>query len=555
LINSSTTEDNINTQSQSIDIDYKLDVIDSVFKDNINYTEIDEWVLKITSQMSKNDITEIKRDLSVNEKPLKDTYTFNDYKVVKTSANRNDCLIHAFLTGVSSEFRRLQQKDKDIVASYFRRIILLWLVLHEPTETPTIKKMKTELRESVALQDDVIDYLAEKFKINIYYGFRRDGIFIWMLSNPPIDTPFIMIINPGAYHYETVRSSNNEYIFKYDLIKDKIEQNVKSKLQNHTQEEKDAALAQHAINQVAKIEAKYAAAAVSAPAAPAAPAAASAPATPAPAPAAASAPATPAPAPASAPASAPAAPINILYKRTYTAKISDDMATITVDVYYSLKITDIYKIKDEILKLKPILMMSDAFINKLQAQNFKPLSDLTKSTYAAALTQPVNKVQYNYAIVKYLNDFLQVEANKQKITNLEQPYGNKTMEHIALIIRKLSSTTAGLDKEYYKIIETINDILDLDKRDQDNLKKACTSFKQIHKLLITQYTFLFEINKLVSNNQGRLTGKTDEKYEYIRILYNELKLQEEIFNDNLHIINNILKSYFSTCLTSTLKNK
>ena len=519
LINSSTTEDDINTQSQSIDTKYTLDAIDSLFKSNITYTEIDKWVLKRTDEggilKNENDITKKKESLSQDETPLKNTDNFKNYEKVITSANRNDCLIHAFLTGVSSEFRRLQQKDKDIVASYFRRIILLWLVLHEPNETSTIKKMKTELRESVALQDDVIDYLAEKFKINIYYGFRRDGIFIWMLSNPPIDTPFIMIINPGAYHYETVRSSNNEYIFKYDLIKDKIEQNVKSKLQNHTQEEKDAALAQHAINQVAKIEA-------------AAP---------------------------TAPASAAPTPINILYKRTYTAKISDDMTIITVNVYYSLKITDIYKIKDEILKLKPILMMSDESILDLKAQGFTPVNPYIEQAYASTLAQTVNKVQYNYAIVKYLNDFLNVEANKQGLNSRTQPYGEKTMKYITSINQKLSSTTADLDKMYYKKIRTINDILNLDNIDQSNLKIACTSFKEIHTLLITQYTHLYQINKLVSNNQGRLTEKTDEKYEYIRILYNELKLQEEIFNDNLHIINNILKSYFSTCLTSTLKNK
>jgi hypothetical protein len=262
------------------------------------------------------------------------------------------------------------------------------------------------------------------------------------------------------------------------------------------------------------------------------------------------APPAPAPAPASAPASAP---IQILYKRTYTAKISDDMATITVDVYYSLKITDIDKIKEEILKLKPILMMSDKSILDLQAQGFTGVNPYIEQAYASTLTQKVNKVQYNYAIVKYLNDFLKVEANKQGLNSRTQPYGEKTMEHIISINQKLSSTTADLDKEYYKKIRTINNILNLNNIDQSNLKIACTSFKQIHNLLITQYTHLYQINKLVSNNQGRLTGKKDEKYEYIRILYNELQLQEKIFSDNLHIINNILKSYFSTCITSTLK--
>jgi hypothetical protein len=222
-------------------------------------------------------------------------------------------------------------------------------------------------------------------------------------------------------------------------------------------------------------------------------------------------------------------------------------------VYYSLKITDIYKIKEEILKLKPILMMSDKSILDLQAQGFTGVNPYIEQAYASTLTQKVNKVQYNYAIVKYLNDFLKVEANKQGLNSRTQPYGEKTMEHIISINQKLSSTTADLDKEYYKKIRTINDILKLDNIEQPSLKIACTSFKQIHNLLITQYTHLYQINKLVSNNQGRLTGKKDEKYEYIRILYNELQIQEKIFSDNLHIINNILKLYFSTCLTSTLK--
>lgn len=240
-INSSTTEDNINEQSTSINNTYNLDKIDSVFKNISNYTEIDDWVNKKTEQMLKNGKTEIKRILLEDEKPLKDTATFNGYKVVITSANRNDCLIHAFLTAVSPIFRQLNPNDKNIVASYFRRIILLWLVLHEPVETSTITKMKKELSgpNNIALQDDVIDYLAGKFKINIYYGFSQDEIFIWMLSQNSIDTkPFIMIINPGAYHYETVCSPNNEYIFNYELIKNKHENMLKLQFINLTKDEK-----------------------------------------------------------------------------------------------------------------------------------------------------------------------------------------------------------------------------------------------------------------------------------------------------------------------------
>ena len=526
-INSSTTEDNINKQSTSINNTYNLDEIDSVFKNISNYTEIDDWVLKKTKKMLKNGKTEIKRKLSEVEKPLKDTDTFNDYNVVFTSANRNDCLIHAFLTAISNTFRQLDQTDKNIVASYFRRIILLWLVLHESVVTSTITKMKIELSgpDNIALQDDVIDYLAGKFKINIYYGFKQGGQFQWMLSQNPIDTkPFIMIINPGAYHYETVCSPEDEYIFDYELIKNKHENMLKLQFINHSPEEKAALLKQHIINQ---------AAAAPSPAPPSPPAAAP-PLPPRPAP-----PLPPRPAPPSSLSSS--SPINFLYKRTYTAKISDDMTTITVNVYYRFNLKDKNKIKQEILKLQPILMMSNESILDLKNRKFKPVNELTDT----------------YAIVKYTNDFLKDQIHKMGLPNnsTEQPYGEKTMKYIISINQKLSSTTTDLDKEYYKKIKKINEILNLNNIDQPNLENACTLFKKIHNLLITLYQHLHTLNQDVLKNTDRITAKRDEKYDYIRILFAELERQEKIFNDNLGIINNILRSYFSTCITSTLKKQ
>ena len=526
-INSSTTEDNINKQSTSINNTYNLDEIDSVFKNISNYTEIDDWVLKKTKKMLKNGKTEIKRKLSEVEKPLKDTDTFNDYNVVFTSANRNDCLIHAFLTAISNTFRQLDQTDKNIVASYFRRIILLWLVLHESVVTSTITKMKNELSgpDNIALQDDVIDYLAGKFKINIYYGFKQGGQFQWMLSQNPIDTkPFIMIINPGAYHYETVCSPEDEYIFDYELIKNKHENMLKLQFINHSPEEKAALLKQHIINQ---------AAAAPSPAPPSPPAAAP-PLPPRPAP-----PLPPRPAPPSSLSSS--SPINFLYKRTYTAKISDDMTTITVNVYYRFNLKDKNKIKQEILKLQPILMMSNESILDLKNRKFKPVNELTDT----------------YAIVKYTNDFLKDQIHKMGLPNnsTEQPYGEKTMKYIISINQKLSSTTTDLDKEYYKKIKKINEILNLNNIDQPNLENACTLFKKIHNLLITLYQHLHTLNQDVLKNTDRITAKRDEKYDYIRILFAELERQEKIFNDNLGIINNILRSYFSTCITSTLKKQ
>ena len=542
-INSSTTEDNINEQSTSINNTYNLDKFDSVFKNISNYTEINDWVLKKTEQMSKNGKTEIKRKLSEDEKPLKDTDTFNGYNVVITSANRNDCLIHAFLTAVSNTFRQLEETDKNIVASYFRRIILLWLVLHESVVTPTITKMKNELSgpDNIALQDDVIDYLAGKFKINIYYGFKQGGQFQWMLSQNPIDTkPFIMIINPGAYHYETVCSPNDEYIFDYELIKNKHENNLQSQFINHSPEEKAALLKQHIINQAAAHPPPAPSSLSSSLSSSASPSPSSPP-----------RPAPPSPPPSSPPSSLSSSAsslsssshsIKFLYKRTYTAKISDDMTTITVNVYYRFNLKDKDTIKQEILKLRPILMMSNISIHELKRRGFKPVNELTEDTYA---------------IVRYTNDFLNDQIQKMKLpkNSTEQPYGVNTMKHIISINQKLSSTTTDLDKEYYKKIKKINEILNLNNIDQPNLENACTLFKKIHNLLITLYQHLYTLNVDVSKNTDRITAKSDEKYAYIRILFAELKRQEDIFNYNLSIINNILQSYFSTCITSTLKKQ
>ena len=142
-----------------------LDLVDSSLKNIVKYTEINDWVVKKTTLMPHKTNPEIKRFLTVDEKQLKDTD--NNYAVINTSGNRNDCLIHAFLTGVSPIFRQLSETDKNTIASYFRRVVLLWLVLNEPvnTQTPTITQMQKELMGDIALKDDVIDYLAGKFKI------------------------------------------------------------------------------------------------------------------------------------------------------------------------------------------------------------------------------------------------------------------------------------------------------------------------------------------------------------------------------------------------------
>ena len=233
------------------------------------------------------------------------------------------------------------------------------------------------------------------------------------------------------------------------------------------------------------------------------------------------------------------------------------MTTITVNVYYRFNLKDKDKIIKEILKLRPILMMSDESILDLKKLKFKPVNKLTEGTYASALTQNVKEVQSNYAIVQYLNDVLNDQIKKMELpkNSTEQPYGENTMKYIISINQKLSSTTTDLDKEYYKKIKKINEILNLNNIDQPNLENACTLFKKIHNLLITLYQHLHTLNQDVLKNTDRITAKRDEKYDYIRILFAELKQQEDIFNDNLRIINNILRSYFSTCITSTLKKQ
>ena len=160
----------------------------------------------------------------------------------------NDCLIHAILTSLSQSFRTLTKYAKDIIASYFRRAILVDIYnqliskrkgqgITNDNNTDFIKNLN-DLPTSNNLDTHIAGQLGIKYKIGILVRDRDKPETKWNLEGEyKGDTPYIMIYNPGQYHFEAVRfnptteNPNSIYIFDKNNIKEWLQQ--KENLDHH----------------------------------------------------------------------------------------------------------------------------------------------------------------------------------------------------------------------------------------------------------------------------------------------------------------------------------
>jgi len=154
----------------------------------------------------------------------------------------NDCLIHAILTALSPSFRTLKKPPKDLIASYFRRAILLDIYNQLISErggpnneinNDFINNLN-DLPTSNNLDTHIAGQLGIKYKIRILVRDRNNPVTKWNLEgNANIDTPYIIIYNPGQNHFEAVRfnpttdNPNGIYIFNKNSIKEWLQQKEK----------------------------------------------------------------------------------------------------------------------------------------------------------------------------------------------------------------------------------------------------------------------------------------------------------------------------------------
>jgi hypothetical protein len=129
---------------------------------------------------------------------------------MRTSANKNDCMFHSLLQGVSPLFRRLLQNNKDRVADYVRR-----LLFPKFTQFNEVNGLQTES----SIDSTVFQKIGKLLKIGIFYidkhlNNSKPNEYILYDIDAGIAVPGIedkipyeravVIYNPGQNHWETV---------------------------------------------------------------------------------------------------------------------------------------------------------------------------------------------------------------------------------------------------------------------------------------------------------------------------------------------------------------
>jgi len=157
----------------------------------------------------------------------------NDWDVIYSSGNNLDCLIHSILTATCSNFRRLEQDDKNEFANFFRRKIFLNLPVvkcYEVVEEgPIFKELSNRIKGRDFLEDTELFLLAAQFQIRIlsassgraaignqFYlvdgraikGILPEACCNWENDN---DWPIICIYTNMA-HFESVKVANTYYL-------------------------------------------------------------------------------------------------------------------------------------------------------------------------------------------------------------------------------------------------------------------------------------------------------------------------------------------------------
>ena len=120
---------------------------------------------------------------------------------VHSSSHKNDCLVHSFLTALIPSFRKLKRQDKDEYADFFRRVVLVQKLN---------KKFSDDLLAEGFLQDNEADALAVKYHVSII-TIEENTIDLqktlrtFVLNWEKRVYPFIILYNPGDYHFRPVR--------------------------------------------------------------------------------------------------------------------------------------------------------------------------------------------------------------------------------------------------------------------------------------------------------------------------------------------------------------
>jgi hypothetical protein len=135
---------------------------------------------------------------------------------VKTSGNKNDCLIHAFLLDMSPAFRRLNMQHKNEFADQYRREVFPTFYTEEQ-KADKLNDFNLIQSESY-LNDRHAVKLADTFKINILLFENLDPKGYKITANKWdykfINRPYIIIYNPDNAHFRAVQNiKSKKFLF------------------------------------------------------------------------------------------------------------------------------------------------------------------------------------------------------------------------------------------------------------------------------------------------------------------------------------------------------
>ena len=219
----------------------KKNVIDKMFEEDVllmgslkSVDDIDKFILRFYDLKEETETTKQKRQLSGFGANVA------DWDVMISSGKNYDCLIHSFLTALCSNFRRLEETNKNEFANFFRRVVFFTLPVFQCLaryDENQAKRIQKELLEMSFLDDSVIFILNATFKCNtllaredFWLGNQFQMVDSEMLKKmipkecyPSVSGKWETIcLYTSGQHFESIRKPNGSYTFTDKDVTDAI---------------------------------------------------------------------------------------------------------------------------------------------------------------------------------------------------------------------------------------------------------------------------------------------------------------------------------------------
>lgn len=162
-----------------------------------------------------------------------------------SSANKNDCLMHAFMNATVPNFRRLCEAKKNEVADLFRRKKFLQIaknsVVYEKQTDSEKAAIERRITTNAFLENIEVNILCEYYSVKVIVferlqssvGATHTTIIYGSSRNTRNTDSVYMLYNPGQLHFEAVRNvGTNNYTLPYSTANGMSEMMMSSMVAN-----------------------------------------------------------------------------------------------------------------------------------------------------------------------------------------------------------------------------------------------------------------------------------------------------------------------------------